>query len=554
MKTLLLIVVITIVGLIFRLHNISPFKVYPDSYQSLIVAKNITDYHNVVGYLGIKGMLYPDFFSWTRPGYPLLIDLITYFTKNMTLAAQIITFTTGIAAIPLVFLFMKKLWNTNSYGLAGAFLLALSFNHTLWGGFIMTETVGVFLMLLFLFCLLATLEKKTSFLKNFITGVIFSLAILTRYEYVITILPVCFILFQMAKNPWRKISGILSGALLSGAFIALQLFPIQASFSAISLQLQDMTKTIILSINIFIALCITIRLLPKTYKKNTFNYIYKILLGFLWILAFLLLGQLAFGENFPFLRTNPSFVRNFVQQDLLISICSLIGLTLFIFKKKLKIFGLFVFLCLILLTIIYYRVNPDMDRYITHLIPFLLIPASYGLTQVISFIKSKRNFRAMSVLTILLLVTMFQTIKTYSGMRYDQNPSWYHISYEEKAAIMIRHYVRNDKPLLVVSLPEPYFYINNLSTQSITDTPPFIYIDNSLNHEQILLVVDMGMYEIFPNFTKFATNNLQQYKIVQFFVHEKYHYSYKIYDEIHPVSIYKLTVQQLKTSVSALDF
>src|SRR5216683_4149347 len=94
-------VVITLLGAILRFSNLSPFNLYPDSYQNLIVAKNIADYQSVLGYLGANGMLYPDFFSWTHPLYPLFINLINVFVHTMIASARVIAFIAGIIAIPL---------------------------------------------------------------------------------------------------------------------------------------------------------------------------------------------------------------------------------------------------------------------------------------------------------------------------------------------------------------------------------------------------------------------------------------------------------------------
>src|ERR1700733_7325651 len=107
-SSLILLSVITILGIFFRIENLSLFNVYPDSYQSLIVSLNIMNYHNVLGYLGPKGMVYPDFFSWTHPGYPLLIDAATAIIHNMTAAARIIAFVLGILTIPLAYFFIKR--------------------------------------------------------------------------------------------------------------------------------------------------------------------------------------------------------------------------------------------------------------------------------------------------------------------------------------------------------------------------------------------------------------------------------------------------------------
>ena len=98
MKTALTILVLTVLGALLRIQNLSPYKYYPDAYQNLIVARSIRNYRSVVGYLGENGMLYPDFFMWTRPVYPLFINLTDNFLQDEQRSAQLIAITAGILA------------------------------------------------------------------------------------------------------------------------------------------------------------------------------------------------------------------------------------------------------------------------------------------------------------------------------------------------------------------------------------------------------------------------------------------------------------------------
>src|SRR6185437_16596186 len=107
---------ILVLGILLRYGNLSPFTVYPDSYQNLIVAENIKTYGSVVGFLGKNGMLYPDFFMWTRPVFPLLINIVSFFGVSSLIAAQAIAFMLGILAIPVAFLFGKEVFKNSHPG------------------------------------------------------------------------------------------------------------------------------------------------------------------------------------------------------------------------------------------------------------------------------------------------------------------------------------------------------------------------------------------------------------------------------------------------------
>ena len=97
-KTYSILLTITLIGLILRLHNISAFKIYPDSYLQLVMTSHIREYGDVIGWLGDKGMLYPDFIAWTRPLFPLLLSLLTVFYPDVTRAGYILSVTAGLLA------------------------------------------------------------------------------------------------------------------------------------------------------------------------------------------------------------------------------------------------------------------------------------------------------------------------------------------------------------------------------------------------------------------------------------------------------------------------
>lgn len=533
MKTKFFLVFLIVIDLFLRIHNLSPFKIYPDSYQNLLVAQNITTYQSVLGYLGQDGMLYPDFFTWTRPGYALLINLVTFFTHSMTLAAQSISFFTGVAAIPLSYLFIKKVWGSINYALAGSALLAFSFNHTIWGGFIMTETIGIFFLLLFLMYLFKNLKTKPTFPSDFITGFLFSCAVITRYEYAILLLPVIFLLFRQSPQPMVRFITIVSTLFLTLAFIGVMLFPLDSLFAVIGSQLTDVLLIVVILIIFFLGTYFIKKGLKK--YQNYFRIFYRIL-PILILLSILLC--------FIFINS----IQAFVIHDLLLSIFALVGIIFMLQKKELRDYTFFIIFAILSLELFYYHVNPEMERYLTHLIPFLLIPASYGLITLYKPALPFRNLWRRRVLLMLLVV--LQIIISYQGLRPSQDPEWFRVSYEEKAANILKNHLPSDPNILfIVSLPEPYFYNLQSSTYSIMDTYPFIFIDDSLDQHTVLLVSDMPMHKIFPEFSTFIEHNLQKYKMTEFWVKERYLSIDTTYEEKYPIVVYKMTLKELKTQI-----
>lgn len=195
---------------------------------------------------------------------------------------------------------------------------------------------------------------------------------------------------------------------------------------------------------------------------------------------------------------------------------------------------------------LYYQVNPDMERYVTHLIPFLLFPASFAFVKIIEFAKRQKNkLRKDSLLIVIVILISLQSLLTFRGIKYDTDSSWYHTSYEEKTAVQIKNSIPPDA-IIITSLPEPYFYQLKNSTHSIADIPPYVFIADSQNSRTVIIIEDMGMHDLFPKFTKFLHTNLQQYKIKQLWIKEKYHTRDVIIDEKYPVVLYKISLAELK--------
>jgi len=569
-KKLLLLLVLISVGIVLRVHNISPFKIYPDSYQSLVVAHNILTYHSVVGYLGRGGMLYPDFFIWTRPMYPLLIDLFTLIWFDTSRIAQGISLVAGSILIPVSFFYIKSIFKSYLFGLAAALFVALSFNLTIWSGFIMTESIGVLLLSLFLWRFFATLSKdfKIASLQDFFTGILFAAAVLTRYEYIVLIFPLFFLHVAQGKNSLPRLLTMSVAGIACFCGVSF-LFPLQSIGFTIFSQVKDLLEyAFAIAIVSFFGILLFVRNKLYFLKIHFAEKINKVTIGILWIFIFLVYLQIL---HLP-------AVRNFMQHDFFLGIFSLVGLTLFLLQPTRRAYGFFCVTCMIFLGIVYHRVNPEMERYMTHFIPFLLIPASYGFVEtfkiclkmygirhpgeattsigsrlgkdsIASLQNDNKKQYVLSVLISLFIVgTMLaQGWYSYQGLRYLHDSSWYRTSYEEKAARRLEKYIP-ENPLLLVSLPESYYYHLRISTQSIAGTYPFIYIDTKKN-PQVLLVVDTPMRKLFPTFTAFVDKNISAYKITSFFVNEKYHQEGKVEKEIYPIVVYSIALNDLEEKI-----
>ena len=536
---IIIIFILILIGTFLRIFNISPLKIYPDSYQNILVAENIRNYQNVVGYLGKEGMLYPPFVMWSRPVFPLLINLFGIFTKNYIKTAQVISLFSGILAIPLTYFFIKKIFSSTKAAIFGSMLLALSFNHTVWGGFILTETLGVLALTLFLLSLFYNLENKSAFanIKDIITGILFSLAVFTRYEYFIFIIPTIFLIIQNKITPAAKLLNITLSFFLLSAFFLIQLFPIKSTISASLEQLPRILTAggIILLITFFAILIL------KKIQKNHEKKLIFILIFIIVVSAAYLVLQIIF--KFSFLNKELSGIREFFKTDFLLAIFFFIGIIQFLNSQKSKLLGYFVLLSIITLAPFYYLVNPEMQRYYTHLIPIFLIPSSYAL--------AKLNTKKYAYLFVVIILVISQIFITYEGIRNWKNKAWFEVSYEEKAAKLIDSRIKkNENTILIVSLPEPYYLYTKIPTQSISDSYPHVFIDESSDSHEIFIIQDMGMHYVFPNFSNFLDRNMQQYKIDEFYIKNNFAYGPYILEEKYPINIYKTTLKNLKELIN----
>lgn len=552
--TSLLLTIIILLGIFLRFANLSPFKFYPDAYQNLIVAQNMSIYHSVFGRLGEAGMFYPYFFMWTRPIYAGLINIVNFLTQDPSTSALVISLICGILAIPASFLLIKKVFSSSSAGLIGALLTAISFNSIVWGGFIYTESLGVLLVLLLLWRLFNGLGDKSIWAdqNDFLIGSLLTLAIFTRYEYLVLIIPLVFMVLQKNPFPERKLINIFTSSAFLASIILNQYFPISEIAGLIFMQLQDL---LVLG-GIFLIGAVFFLVLKKMnkLKLEKFRNFNLLITGFFWVLAVFLVLQSLPGNPAGFLFNDLAATRNFFGTDFLLGAAGVVGITLMLKKSPDYSVIYFVLISIFLLFPIYYKINPTMQRYITHLLPFLLIPASFAGWKILNLIQKNiqsNKYRALLISALVLLG--LQTFVSLRGIRYWHDGSWFRISYEEKSARILKGKLpAGSDNLLISSLPEAYYFHTNRSTQSIleNDQFPFLSIDPALDSRGVYIIADMGMSDVFPNFDNFLNSNLEDRKISEYWVNENYRFSSRLVEENRPVRIYEIKLSELKEKIN----
>lgn len=497
-KIALILLTVLLLGTFIRANAISPYKFYPDSYVALVVAENISEYGSAVGTLGKEGMIYPDFFGWTRPLYPLLINIFNTFVDNSETTARALSLIFGLGAIPLAYLLISRALESKRSGLLGAVLLTLSYNHTIWSGFILSDTAGVFFLLLTLWLLFRSLYLKYELADwhDLLTGAVFAIAILTRYEYAVLIIPLVFLVYHKSPQPTTR--------LISMAAVVSIIFGLTYFF-----------------------------LSPFSIDNTT------------------TLSQLgSFASSLGALDL--SGIQRFVVSDFVLAIFSIVGIFLMLRHRTHRGQAYFVLLALALLGSMYYQTNPAMIRYFTHLIPFLLLPASFGLGKVIEWAYLQRPMKRYLAISICMFLLVVQGYVSYRGLHEEKNGIWFMEGYEVRAAELVSDRLPRDA-FTIVSFPEPYFLTTKHDTYSIADKAPFIYISDTLNARTAIIIEDEGMREIFPVFTDFLQKSMGKYKMAEIPLDTPFRYADRVEEVEEPIYLYKIELSDLREIIKVYE-
>jgi hypothetical protein len=513
----LLLILITGAGAVLRFANILPYKFYPDAYQNLLVAESISKYNSVVHTLGENGYLFPPFFMWSRPVYPLLINMVNSFFGNYVLSAQIVSLFSGIITIPVSYFMVSSVFSSKKAGFYASILVAFSFNHVVWSGLIMTETTGILVVTVLLLLLFKNLKSETLFdFKDLITGFLFAVAVFTRYEYMILIIPILYIVVVTSPKPFYKLLTIVLGFISTSAIIFSLLFPVSGT---VELFWEQSAKFVKIG---FVAFTVSVLLFLGYVKSSGIRKLfskYKLII----FIAFI-----------PLILYYPGF-REFIKDDFLIVSAVTLGMFQMSKSKNLSQVGFFCLVSTLLMLIVYYNLNPKMIRYSTHTLPFLLIPGGYFL----SMMSGKKIIGTFIFLAFLQLTNSFVGIKNWNM------GDWTKPTYEETSARQLAPYLREGQ-VIVAAFPEPYYFFTGKTVVGVTNETPFADFESIDDQTEIIVVNDLAMKNLFPAFYDLVEKQLDDYKIGQFFTNRNYRYKTGVSKEKMPVFIYRIKLWDLK--------
>ncbi len=541
--TLSILVLITFLGIYIRYVNISPYKFYPDSYQNLLVAKNLIDYKNVAGMLGANGVSYPPYFMWSRPIYPIFILLFNVFFKDLTYSAQFTSNLFGVLAIIGIYFLVRNILKSKTAGIIASLLLAISFNHTIWSGYIMSDTTGIFFSILFIALLFSVINKESQLAdyKEILIGVVYGIAVFSRYEYILLLIPVLYLLLS-GKSSLAKTINIFCGFIVFSSIIMVSIFPpiSDTVYNAIT----EFPKLIIGGV-IGLVLFTTIYSIRIRLKKILdANKIFEKIGYLIMLLSILPLVLTLLNLHLPVFIG----LTNFIKTDFLISTLAILGIALMFLDKSNQKLVIFITIYILISEWVYFKINPLQQRYHTHLLPMLIVSATYSLIYLNNYVSKNRNLKYLFYILVTIGV-IYQVSLSRLGFSNWNSGDWKQKSYEEVSATTLNKYLTSNE-FIFAAMPEPYYYFTNHATRSISEGSPYLYLKELEDERDIVIVNDMAMRDIFPDFSKFVGDNLTKYKLAQYLTNINYRYKFYAKSEEYPVVVYRLKLKDLKNKLN----
>ncbi len=523
------IIVLLVTAVLLRFKNITEYLLYSDSYQSLIVAQNLQSGQGLIGTMGALGSEYPQYFGWTRPLLPLLINATSsLFNIEPVTAGRLIAFVCGIIIVPATYWAVYSVYKNQRVALCGLTLSALSFSLVMWSGILLTETLSILLQLLIIVSLAYYVRGDRKWLL--LTGILLGLAVATRYEYIVLALPLLLCIKRLQDTPL-----FCAGFAATAAVIYMLVMPLAISPAYV---LSASTELLLQVIKVLIAglIAYIIWQTSGTKIKKIVNRAkapeYRIIRAIVTFLLFI--GVVIY------IRHALPGLQKFVSDDILLVFCTFFGVIALNWRNRYALSGL---LAAVLLASMYTLVNEKMERYWSHLIPLMLICGSYGIYTAAQQIKQHSYRTAWFASIGFWIIVQFSNSFVGFTARSDV---WQQQGYEQVAAQRIQPYVAQTD-VLVVSMPEPYrLYNKNISVRTLYRQAPYLKTRDLSNTDTITIINDAGMKRYFPEFYEHIEQHAQKYLVAELSISEPLRVIDEVYEKPVAASVYTISVLEFE--------
>lgn len=548
--SLIILFLVTVFGFILRYINITSYNIYSDSYEYMLVAKNLVEHYSVDGHLGQTGMYWGPLF-YNRIGFGLFLAPFYWLTRNLELSTHILVFTAGILAIPLIYLLAVKIFKKREIGLIAALLLSVSFSSVMLSGFIMANSLIVlFIILSLLFFYQA--QEKNRWQWYVLFGIVLALTFFLRVELLIT-LP-AFIILIILKEKFGK--SLLVFLLAFLGTIGLSILKVyfflvnpsvwrQSQYVYFSRNINRYSLVILIFILILGALIYSLKKKKSWFLEKSAQF-YGILVILSLLLCFVI--PLIAGRAYNW---QASWFT--LRTDFIVIVFGIIGLILLFKKDFYK--ALFSYLFIFPLFAVYFSFGGGGDfRHINLILPILTILAAFTIWQILGILKKwldkKKGLNyKFSLFGILLIIGLLFYLQFYQ----DWKPWHSLISYEKEVGQSVKKIIDQENissnAVLISSFPEAHYLYTDLSTWEQKNEKPFL--DKSISGDQeIILVIDEGTRDKYPILAEIADKNLKQYALKSILSTVKYQYGSNIWWPKRLTTIYRLKAGELRKEIS----
>ena len=521
---------LTAIAALLRFHNASPYLPYPDAYQTLLVAQNIRDTVHAVAPMGQGGLVFPGTFAWTRPVMPLLTLGVSNTGLSLDQAARLVALVAGCLAVPMAYVTVRRLLSSPGAGLVAAGLVAINYGHTIYSGFALTETTGVLLQLVVLWLWARQRSQPVEWAdpRDLLTGLALGLAILTRYEYVVLLLPLWW--WSASRGRGIRLANWTAPMALLGTAAIVLIRPPGGLFSLA--QAGRGFVPLAIAATLALGLILVLRPLVKSLSVFTRQTLVVCTLALIAV-VFVVIG----------LAPGRSGLHLFLTHDALVVGLALFGLTFAALHSRYAWLVPFTIVAVGLLAGPYYLTNPGMERYFTHLLPLLLVPAALGGYVLLT--TPFRPVRRYALALVLVVAVGLQTRTAWTGLHNTGRGVWFEPGYEAVAAQQLKGIIPPDA-LIIAALPEPYRYFLQQPTQSVANRAPYLYFDADQVPAMTIVVNDRAMQRLFPEFAAISDTRLRSFLLYEGSVGQRFRYKGLNEPEVKSVKVYKVPTRELQ--------
>ncbi len=154
----------------------------------------------------------PAYFSWRAPVFPIFLALVYKIFGHSYLAAKICLAIVSSFTCLLIY-FISKLFMSEKHSIFAALLYAIYPASIFWTGYLAPETLTAFLLLLFVYIVFISFDRKIGF--SLFAGIIFGVAVLCRSAILVLfpLVPVAYFLL-LDKNVLKKSIVFLLGLMV----------------------------------------------------------------------------------------------------------------------------------------------------------------------------------------------------------------------------------------------------------------------------------------------------------------------------------------------------